>query len=357
MKIIYITSESYIDHSYTIVKEINKHCSLKVFIQAKALTGEIKDWCSKLNAEYRERKRFRNPLSLISEFFFLLKIRNMKTDIIWFNSMTLYQAFFAKILIRNFIVILHDIEDHPESREKHGTLSARLTKIFAGKKICTASNSQAEIYKKIYGVVPAVFQLPAIDYFRESGINEVKISSDSVRFFFFGSIEKYKGIETLLDAAEILTGKNLQYELNIYGKLKYDTEYISTVIKKNKNVTHFNDFIDYRKIHSIYIQNDILILPYNQVTQCGPLLIGFSETVPSICSDLPGFREYVTDNVDGVIYNNTAKDLAEKMEHIIANKDSIKTLKNGIVENALKKFSMEVLAKSYMNNFRNFIKI
>ena len=102
MKIVYVTSESYLDHSYTIIKELRKKAELSVFIQAKEYTDEIKDWCGELNAEFVKRKRFRNPLGFFSELGFLLSLKKIKADKIWFNTLTAYQAVIAKVLLKNF---------------------------------------------------------------------------------------------------------------------------------------------------------------------------------------------------------------------------------------------------------------
>lgn len=356
LKIVYLTSESYIDHSYTVVQELQKHLDLKIFLQAREATIEIDKWCKKFGAEFVERKRFRNPFSFISEINFLFKIRKMKPDVVWFNTMTVYQALLADLILKKFLVVLHDVDLHPESKDRHGLFSVKMTMKLAFKKICTASKTQAEIFNQQHGIYPPVFQLPVINYYKESGDISEKKLPNSVRFFFFGSVEKYKGIEILLDAAELLEKKGLKFELNIYGRIKYDKEIIIDRIRNLVNVSIHNEFIDYRKIHSVYINNDVLILPYRQVTQCGPLLIGYSEGVPAICSNLAGFREYVTDGIDGMIFDNTAAGLAAKMENIINNPEIIKMLSNGIQENAMKRFSMQALAGEYIENFRKCVK-
>lgn len=356
MKVVYLTSESYIDHSYTVVQELKKHIDLQIFLQARESTIEIDRWCKKFSAEFVPRRRFRNPLSFISEILFLLKIRKMKPDVVWFNTMTVYQVLLADILLRKFLVVMHDVDLHPESGDRHGLFSVKMTMKLALKKICAASITQAEIFNRQHGFYPPVFRLPVINYYKETG-EEVpaRIPSGKVRFFFFGSVERYKGIETLLDAAELLEKKGLKFELNIYGRIKYSEELIVDRIRNLVNVSIHNEFIDYRKIHSIYSSNDVLILPYRQVTQCGPLLIGYSEGVPAICSDLPGFREYVTDGVDSMIYNNSAENLAEKMEEIIKNPEIIKKLSAGIEGNAMKRFSMQSLAGEYIENFKRHV--
>lgn len=358
MKIVYLTSESYIDHSYTVVQELQKRAELKVFLQAKEETIEITKWCKKFGAEFIQRRRFRNPLSVIAEITFLYRIRKMKPDVVWFNTMTVYQVFIADIILRNFLVVMHDVDLHPESKDRHGMYSVRMTMKLALRKICAASKTQGEVFRQQHGFYPPVFRLPIINYYKETGIESGKFNRpdiSKVRFFFFGSIERYKGIEILLDAAEILQTKGLEFELNIYGKLKYENQAITDRIRNIVNAGIYNEFIDYKEIHSIYRTNDILILPYKQVTQCGPLLIGYSEGIPSICSDLAGFREYVTDGTDSLIFDNTAKGLAARMEDIIKEPGIIQKLSEGINNNAVKKFSMEVLADEYIENLRKAV--
>ena len=353
LKVVYLTSDSYIDHSYTVIQEMQKHIELKVFMQAKEQTTEIKSWCRKFGAEFIKRRRFRNPFSFISEIIFLLRIRMLKPDVVWFNTMTVYQVLLAGILLKKFLVVIHDVDLHPESSDRHGLFSVKMTMKLASKKICAASKTQAEIFNTWHGFYPPVFQLPVINYYKECSeeISKPKQSS-KVKFFFFGSVERYKGIEIMLDAAEILQSKGLEFELNIYGRLKYNIEEIPKKIRNIINASIHNEFIDYRKIHSIYKQNDVLVLPYKEVTQCGPLLIGYSESVPAICSDLNGFHEYVSDGVDSIIFDNTAQGLAAKMEEIIKDPSIIKRLSSGIEKNAINKFSMTSLAGDYVENFK-----
>jgi glycosyltransferase involved in cell wall biosynthesis len=363
LKVVYVTAESYIDHGYTIIKELGKHIDMPVYLQAKELTGEISVWCKHFNAEFIPRKRFRNPFSVFSEISFLMKIKKHNPDVVWFNTLTVYQVFLVRLFIKNFLVVMHDVELHPESKDKHASLSVRLTLKYFKKQICVVSHTQAGLYKNMFGIQPLVFQLPVIDYYknceRENTEKELNPNSniDKIRFFFFGSVEAYKGIEILIDACKILEAKQdlPEFEVNIYGKVKYNANELIKEIKELKSATLINKFIDYRDIHTIYKDNDVLILPYKQVTQCGPLLIGYSENIPSICSDLPGFREYVDDGKTGLIFDNTSMGLAEKMEEIIKNPTKIVKLKENITAIVLEKFSMKNLCKDYISNFEKAV--
>jgi glycosyltransferase involved in cell wall biosynthesis len=352
LKIVYVTSESYIDHSFTIASELRKHTDLAVFLQGKEKSPEIENWCSKLSAIFIKRMRFRNPLSFFGELRFILRVKKLNADAVWFNTLTVYQLCFVKILIGRFLVTVHDVEIHPGGGG-HGNIALKMTLKFARRNVCVVSKTQAELFKSYYGFEPKVFQLPIIDYYREISDNSgEKEPSGKIRFFFFGSIEPYKGIEILLDAAEILEAEAIDFSLNIYGKIKYGGENLIKRLKSLKKVTLYGGFVNYNEVHKIYSQNDVLVLPYRQVTQCGPLLIGFDELVPVVCSDLDGFREYIEDGASGIIFSGTAQDLAGKMRLFIDNPGLMSEIRDNIKKSAYKKFLISNLRKSYLENLQ-----
>lgn len=357
MKTAYITSESYLDHSYTIVKELKKKTDFAVFMQAKELTEEIESWCRTFDAKFVKRKRFRNPFSFFSELRFLLEVRKIKADTVWFNTLTAYQVIITKLIFKNILVMVHDVEIHPETKDYYSVLSLKLTFALFKKKISVASEAQANLFEQKYCIKPKIFQLPIINYYTEIGNKTEPAGQESkiIKFFFFGSIEAYKGIEILLEAAEILENKNINIEINIYGKLKYNSEQIKGRIGKLSTVKLIDRFIPYKEIHKIYCENDVLVLPYRQITQCGPLLIGYNELVPSICSRLKGFKEYVDDGKSGFLFNNVPEDLADKMELIVKNPELITQMKEYIKREIFSKFSMESLSSAYINNLKNEI--
>jgi len=352
MKIVYITNASFLDHGYTIIKELKKKIELPVFIQAKEQNEELQRWCTDLDAVFVKRKRFRNLFSIFSEISFLLSVKKLNPDRIWFNVMSFYQAIIAKFLLKNFIVIIHDVRYHYGNRDYYSFTAPKLNILLYKKRICTTSHSQASLLDKIYGAIPKIFQLPIINYYSEIGNPAEPLISDSknIQFFFFGSIYRYKGIETLIEAAEILKSRGLEFNLSIFGSLKYNQQLLKTRIDKLGSVKLIDKYIDYKEVHQIFCQNDVLILPYRQVTQCGPLLIGYNELVPSICRDLPGFREYVDDGKSGFLFSGGAIELADKMELVIKNPALLKEMKKYIKTEIFKKYSIENLCKDYIKN-------
>jgi glycosyltransferase involved in cell wall biosynthesis len=352
MKVVFVTSESFIDHSYTIVKELRSHCDLTVFFQAKELSEENEKWCKEFNAVFIKRKRFRNPIGFFGSVSFILKLRRLRAEAYWFNTLTFYQSLIVKFLIKKFLVTVHDVEIHPGLKDFNVKLSQRMTITFYKKNICVASKSQAEIFRNHFGYVPLLFQLPVIDYYtrREATKPTVK-QIKKLSFLFFGSIELYKGIFLLLDAAKILNDNNCDFTVNICGKIKTDKDLFIERIKNINNVNLQNIFVPYRQVSQVYEENDVLVLPYLQVTQCGPLLIGYNQNKPAICNHLPGFREYVDDNKSGLFFDGTADNLAEQMKKLIDNPSLVGNMSRYISEDVKQKFGMNALIKVYLNNF------
>lgn len=351
MKIVYVTSESYLDHSYTIAKEFSRRVNFVVYIIAKENTNEITQWCSRLGGAFVKRKRYRNPLSFFAELKFILSIKKQNADRVWFNTLNFYQLLLVRLILKRFLIMVHDVEFHPELGDPFTAFSVKLTFALFKKKLCTASNTQALIFKKKYGFKPKVFQLPIIDYYTDSASEKPipKKVNGLIDFFFFGSIKRYKGIETLVEAAEILEHKEANCRINVYGKFRYEAGELIKRMKKLKILNLKDEFIRLDEVHSVYAENDVLILPYKQVTQCGPLLIGYNELVPSICRDLPGFREYVSEGKSGLLFGSAAE-LAKKMQFIINNPKTINQMKEFIEEVTLKKYSMKHLVNDYIKN-------
>ena len=238
MKVLFITTESTIDHCYTMIKELRNHVELAVYISAKEITPEIKEYCGLFNAAFFRRASFKNPLSLFKRSEVPSRVKKKKkADLVWFSGMSFYQALFLKLFIRSFLINIHDVELHPEEKDFHGIMTQKLIYRFYKKNIAVMSNSQAEIFKKQFNLQPVVLQLPIIDYY-DSAAPAVKgaqlTARRKIKFIFFGAVMPYKGIETLIESANILSSKSLEFSLNVYGKINYNSNYIQEKISLNK---------------------------------------------------------------------------------------------------------------------------
>jgi glycosyltransferase involved in cell wall biosynthesis len=118
-------------------------------------------------------------------------------------------------------------------------------------------------------------------------------------------------------------------------------------------------FVEEEKMLSYFDSADFLVLPYRHVTQSGILTLGYSVNLPAIVSDCLGFREYVTDKVNGLMFANGDVDsLYSTMEYAL-HLDSHEYERMGSELKAFtaKELSLESIASENRAFFENLIRL
>ena len=137
---------------------------------------------------------------------------------------------------------------------------------------------------------------------------------------FFGQIDEYKGVETLIDAVLLLVKENPAVVLMIAGKPKRQMDYAVKLksyaanILPEKNVVFRLQFIPVDEVESYCAAADCLVLPYRRIYQTGVIFLAYRFGLPIIATDIGSFREDVIDGATGFICKpNNAEDMAEKL--------------------------------------------
>jgi glycosyltransferase involved in cell wall biosynthesis len=142
---------------------------------------------------------------------------------------------------------------------------------------------------------------------------------------FFGQIDEYKGIETLIDAAALLVQKDPSIILIVAGKPKRQSDYVlklKTQVGKSlpeKNVMLRLQFIPDNEVETYFSAADCVVLPYKRIFQSGVLFLAYRFGVPIIATDVGSFAEDVIDGVTGFICKpNDAEDMAAQLRKYFA---------------------------------------
>lgn len=106
---------------------------------------------------------------------------------------------------------------------------------------------------------------------------------------FLGRIDKYKGIELLMESAvEIDDSFD---ELIIAGKSQYKIDYI-----KHSKITILDKYLSEKEMGELLTWADVLVLPYTEATQSGVITLGIYAELPMICTEVGGFSEQLEKN-------------------------------------------------------------
>lgn len=120
-------------------------------------------------------------------------------------------------------------------------------------------------------------------------------------FLFFGRIEKYKGIETLLKAyKKDLSG--LLPKLVIAGEGEFTKAEKVLLAENKRQVVVIKKYITDATLASLINHSKAVILPYVNATQSGVIPLAYQFGRPVVVSDLEGLTEHVVEDETGFIF-------------------------------------------------------
>jgi D-inositol-3-phosphate glycosyltransferase len=155
---------------------------------------------------------------------------------------------------------------------------------------------------------------------QENARRKLGIISAAHIVLFFGQIDEYKGIETLIDAAALLVKKDPSILLIIAGKPKRKSEYILKLKMQinekmpEKNVLLQLRFIPDNEVETYFSSADCVVLPYKKIFQSGVIFLAYRFGIPIIATNVGSFSEDVIDEVTGFICRpDDAEDMAAQL--------------------------------------------
>lgn len=140
----------------------------------------------------------------------------------------------------------------------------------------------------------------------------LNIGTDETLFLYFGNIRRYKGIENLLNVApDFVHGA----KFIIAGRSgRYDPRGAAP-----ENCISIDRFIDDETVAELFSAADFAILPFEDVSTSGSLMLALTYGVPVIAPNHKGVEALIVDGRDGYLYDiNTVGGLREAIERALA---------------------------------------
>lgn len=118
---------------------------------------------------------------------------------------------------------------------------------------------------------------------------------------FFGRIDKYKGVGTLLKAYRQIADTALPLVIAGNGKLSPEEQ---ELLQTTNNALLINRYIGDGEMKWLFANSTAVVLPYIEATQSGVIPIAYAYGKPVIVSKLPGLTQFVEDQETGVVCAN-----------------------------------------------------
>lgn len=142
-----------------------------------------------------------------------------------------------------------------------------------------------------------------IDVYKKSDI--ATRTDRGVQFLFFGNIKPYKGLENLLESFCLI--KDLNVSLRIVGQCsdKRLLDFINSKISMDKRMSFINSYIPDNEVADQFTQCDIVVLPFEKISNSGSALLAFSMGKPIIAPLIGAIKDFPSDT--GIYFDPVVK--------------------------------------------------
>ena len=252
--------------------------------------------------------------------------------IFYTNPLVLFNLLFVKIFFGKIVLTVHDVSSFSDS--SNSSIICKLIYKLTDRIITHNEFSKLEILdlnvslSSRTSIVPHGNYTPFINiqYDKEKSREQLGISNNSKVLLFFGMIKKEKGLEILLSALNGVIKENPDVLLLIAGKpWENDFAAYQKIIDQNnlsESILLHSKFIPQEDVELYYCVSDLVVLPYRKIYQSGVLMMTLSYERPALVSDLPPFKEIISDNENGFLFKTeNVSDLTAKLNSILENEE------------------------------------
>ena len=148
-----------------------------------------------------------------------------------------------------------------------------------------------------------------------------KIKSEKLRLLYLGQINKFKGLDVLLESMNKISNKEVK--LSVYGKFQNDKNYNNKILKMVDKLQNVNFYGVYNgnQLPEIFSKHDVLVVP-SIWWENSPMVIqeSFMAKTPVLCSNIGGMKEKIIDGKNGWYFKvGDSNDLSEKINYFFEN--------------------------------------
>ena len=145
------------------------------------------------------------------------------------------------------------------------------------------------------------------------------LNPDDKIILFFGFIRKYKGLDILLEAMNVLKSQNQKSEtlkLLVAGEFYEDRKLYDDIIEKyqlQSNIILRTNFINDSEVKYYLSAADFVIQPYRNATQSGVTPLAYHFEKPMLVTNVGGLPSLVPDGKVGLVAEPNAENIAKKI--------------------------------------------
>lgn len=363
MKVLYISGPSFLDMDLSFVRALNEvsECYYLMDLypklhKATALDLDhapaeadliplhdfegMGDWKSMLDAgrSFVINRTSNNPFSMSNlalQWKLHRFIERIDPDVIHFNNQIYFNHFHLFLRARKVVISIHDPFPHSGEEGDTRTLSAKVYRWLNCRFIrhhMLYNGIMSLAYANDRGISPdrvITSRLGPYEYLRTIRRKEGDARCD---FLCFGRIQRYKGIDLLLEAFVKVIRHHPEATLTIAGSGEFWFDVDAYAIPA-KNLRILNRFIPGDELAALLEGAGTVVCPYRDATQSGVVMSAYAFHRPVIVSNVGALPEVVEHGKSGLIVEaGNVDELADAMVRCLGENGELKGAEASIDE-------------------------
>jgi len=250
-------------------------------------------------------------------------------DVVHFDGASGFLLFMLKYFeINKKVWSLHDYKIHTGNESYSGDLMNKMYSKFNINHIQHSNYLKKEFIKYFDVNEQSVDTVYSGVYDVYDSFKPKKLRLPDKYILFFGRIQKYKGLDILIDAYD-----RVKYELNDHSLVIAGEGKIPEEIQGKEKVIYINRYIAPSELVQLIKNSRFVIMPYKDATYSGVLMTAYNFNKPVVSSAIGGVPEVVINNKTGLLYRNGDVDeLADHIYYLCNNEDKVNEMSDGVKE-------------------------
>lgn len=386
MKLVYITSTSFVDGDFPLVKYlIEKEVDVHLFIHVR--TSCLNSTLFSLKQAYpksgifdssiygEEIDKFK-PYIGIDKIHIIntnsgggfkgmrsickmeeQAIREIDPDVVHFIGWPeLYEIPLTFKFYKKIIVTIHDPVPHKIDGRAKKFRMVRLATDWIIRRYILLNPLMTDDFCKYYRLNKSKIRYSRLGNYDVLKMFGEVVPSTQKTILFVGRISEYKGIVYLLEAYSQIMHSYPDTKLVVAGGGEYHFDI--TPYQNNPQIEIVNRYIDMDEMGYYFKNCEFVVCPYVTATQSGVVVSALAVNKPIIVTNVGGLPSMIEEGKSGLIIPpKDATALANAMSRLLSNPDQLKEMENYIAKDAVQgSNAWGKIAENYIKIYDEFIK-
>jgi glycosyltransferase involved in cell wall biosynthesis len=221
--------------------------------------------------------------------------------------------------------VLHSGEDKWQTR-----LGYSLYRFF-GAHFILHNQEQLPVFRKKYGIPQSrCHYVPLGPYEIFTRFEQEPLPpTEPQTVLFYGRISPYKGVEYLVQAAQLARAQLPDLKVIIAGKLSYSLD--TKIIEQDNTFEFLNGYISNHQLAHLMHRSVLVICPYTDATQSGVIMTAYAFHKPVLATRVGGIPEVVEEGKTGcLVPPRDAPALADALVAMLSDKARLTEMRRDI---------------------------